>query len=69
MAARHAVLVAEGTRRTADEISWTSTGQSLDRRAVKLLKGQLVIVAHPYKQADQSMRTMKDIHERPWNEQ
>jgi len=68
VAAKRPVLVAEGTGRTADEISRTSTGRSLNQRAVKLLKSGLVFVTDPYKEPDQFMRRLRGIYEKPWKE-
>ena len=68
VAASRPVLVAEGTGRTADDIARTSTGQSLDPRAVKLLKSQLVFVTNPYTQPDLFVSRMKDIYDHPRKE-
>jgi hypothetical protein len=55
------VLVFEGSGRTADTIALSTTGKSLDRRAIKLVTSGLVQVVNPYKSPD-TLRTELQQH-------
>jgi len=55
------VLVFEGSGRTADSIAKTTTGHTIDRRALKLITSGLVRVVNPYKEPDKLRQELEVI--------
>jgi hypothetical protein len=67
--ANRPVLVADGSGRTADQISQTNSGISGDPRAADLLKSRLVSVANPFSHPEQFMRKLENIFDSTPNDQ
>lgn len=55
------VLVAEGSGRTADDISQTQTGEKFEPRALNLLRTGLIRVENPFKRPEKFMAIARQV--------